>query len=63
MISLHQLLNLIDLNCELAIHDADDFKLLTSGYSSTIELPQQLYDAVVDHILPGIVTQIYIKEF
>jgi hypothetical protein len=62
MITLYKLLNVIDLDCELEIYDDKDLKLLISGRRSSLDLPYELYDVEVCQVIPGIVTQIYVKE-
>lgn len=62
MITLYQLLNIMSLDCELAVYDEDTNELLLCGERSTINPDIALYDTKVVHVLPGIQTKIWIKR-
>ncbi len=62
MVTLYQLLNVMDLDSELEIFDYDSIELLIEGRRGTIDLPHDLYGATVSHFIPGIVTKIFITD-
>ena len=62
MITLHELLKITSYDAELAIYDEPTNTLLFTGYRDTIDIPQELFDAKVISILPGILTDIWVQK-
>ena len=61
MITLHEFLNVMDLDSNLIIYDNDTFDRLAEGCRDVLDLPYILYDAKVIHFTPGIVTKIFVE--
>lgn len=62
MITLFDLLKVMSLDCELEIIADESSKMLVRGRRSDIDVPMRLYNVPVVHIVPGIVTMVFIKE-
>jgi hypothetical protein len=58
---LHEFLNVMDLDCGLAIFDNNTFDKLIEGQRDTVDIPHILYDAEVVHFTPGILTRIFVN--
>lgn len=61
MISLYDLLNILNLHCELEIFDFGGY-LLQEGCRGDTMWEESLLDRRVYTVLPGIVTKIYLDE-